>query len=371
MTQKTKQKMVLCDCKKLRRYHSTRNWLGKGTIYKIQTPYSSISTFFSCSLPFTVIILIISYVMYTYADPTKNDNEFTIRMKDADVHHRPSHKYYDHFYGNLTFKIKDSRTGEPPTNDNITVTMHQHYSGSRNKYSNWACSDYLNINPLTINMHSENNWTAQGFLCFRAREFDFFVDGSGLFLCRDGFDETVLSVDIIYMGPNLSDSKKKSEIIKQRWIPNQSIIITLELHILYNWYESSSILWGSSPIWDGNDFVVKSVEYDTQQFNRPQTANQACHGIKILMDRNVYEITDGTGVRNDGMAILALLGGIYSFVVLAHSILAVICEYMAQYCCKERYNKDLKFAIAFHEQQDRKVEMIENKKVEMIEKTND
>ena len=72
-------------CEKLRVFHSRRNWLQDGTIYRIHRPYSTAATCWASCIPVSCLVLFVLWAVYTFSDinPTREDAQHSMELRDA------------------------------------------------------------------------------------------------------------------------------------------------------------------------------------------------------------------------------------------------------------------------------------------------
>ena len=87
-------------------------------------------------------------------NPTREDAQHSMELRDAKPHWRLSDEPYDHFYENIQFQVYQS--DEPLTD--FTATVYQSYE-PRYDEREWDCTEYLNENPLTSQLSEDNQWT--------------------------------------------------------------------------------------------------------------------------------------------------------------------------------------------------------------------
>ena len=128
--------------------------------------------------------------------------------------------------------------------------------------------------------------------------------------------------------------------------PGWSVIITLKLWIEYTWKGDNKF----QRLWQGNKFEIVSVYY---------VPNKICggHSIQVKMAREVYEINDSQSANDMLLGAMSLIGGLWTFLLLCCSGLAICCDQAIYLCCKRVKEKDMEFAVAFGEAEDERYKM--------------
>lgn len=337
---------------KLRVFQSRRNWLQNGLIYRIQRPYSTMETVWSTLMPVSCFILFVTYLVYTFTDPSREDQDHTMELRDAKPHWRLSAKKYDHFYEELRFTIKSQDNQDIST---LSATMYQSYAPATD-HREWDCTDNLDQNPISSPFTSESTGNPGIFqsdgatLCYhdRARQF---TDPKGLFICRDPATHSTTDLVLDIQSPQYKQDGFGT-ILEQPWDAGQSVIVTLRLWVHRSHSDEDGSKWRSIPKWQYNSFEVTNVEYVNGQFKPDGLDGGECYGVQIRMDRIVAVDTDGATAWGGVVELLALMGGAISFVVMSHTTCANLSQLVMRKCCKERWAKDQAFNDRFQKLQD-------------------
>ena len=319
-------------CGGLRVFHSRRNWLGKGTIYRIQKPYSCSSTCFACTLPIAFIAVICTYIAYTALSDAREDGARPITIKDASPHWRLSSEYYNHFYESVKLEVLNPSD----LNNNFSATLYQYYEADGDSRT-FECEDFIDFpNPYIANL-TKNNATVIGSLCYGHDDQDKRFE-----LCLDN-DESATNeanLEISSFAYNCDDCEGHFHSVQDLTMkPGLSVIVTLQLWIEYTWKDGNKL----SKLWWGNTFEVKSIDYVPYG-----VCNNGKYGIEIKMAREVYEINDSQSLEERMISIMSMMGGVWTFLGLFFSGLAICFDAMIYFCCKRVERQDMEFAIKFN-----------------------
>ena len=72
-------------------------------------------------------------------------------------------------------------------------------------------------------------------------------------------------------------------------------------------------------------------------------------GVKVLMERKVNVVEDGTVTSESVVTAIGVIGGVWSFLLLFHGIAAGCAEWCARRCCRDAYERDGEFRSKFDE----------------------
>ena len=333
-----------CSWSCVRLWHTERNWMSKTN--KLKKPYSSSQTVLACLLPLSMLIFL---TVYNVIDNLNEDDDHFVQIRDAAPFWRLSAAYYDRMYQDIYFNFDAGRASDADTvyAQNPNIILYQYYISDPDQRFNFQCADIVDENPKVVPIEGTSSYieslaldsTPFGTLCYHSRFNRNSQNIGGLMLCRnDNINETgIVPIGLFIYNLRQADFEMIQEL---EWSSMQSIVITLQI-----WQQFDNNVLGAE--WTENEIEVKSIEYNDRKLVRPMSGENGdrCYGLRVVMDRSVYQVYDG----KNGVIIFgrytSLIGAVYSFFILSLGICAKCWDKIIERCFGSLYEKDQKLTL--------------------------
>jgi len=180
--------------------------------------------------------------------------------------------------------------------------------------------------------------TPFGTLCYHSRYKRNWFNIGGMMLCRE--NNGANSTGIIPIGLFMYNTRQNEiQLIQElEWSSTQSIVVTLQL---WQAWDNNAL----EAVWKTNSIEIKSIEYsDDRKMVRPGSGDDEnsdkCYGVRVVMDRSVYQVYDGKYLLADFGEYISLIGAVYSFFILSLGICAKCWDKVIERFFQSVYDKD-------------------------------